>query len=99
MGTRIRTHKYKDPISIFLPSFRHFIVVFSRHLRIHGEEMIRAIYKVGLALIFAVILCVCVLRRVTPVICSIPLSIVERKKYRIRLNGTCVIVPPFQPSF
>lgn len=78
MGTRIRTHEYKDPISIFLPSFRHFIVVFSRHLRIHGEEMTRAIYKVELALIFAVILCV--LRRVTPALCSIPLRIEERKK-------------------
>jgi hypothetical protein len=43
-----QTHEYKDPLSILLPSFGLFLVVYIRHLRIHGEERTRAINEVGL---------------------------------------------------
>ena len=57
MGTRTRigTHEDKNSINISLQSFREFTVVFSRHLQIYVEEMIQPIYKVGFALIFAVL--------------------------------------------
>ena len=42
-----RTHEDKDPVSIPLPAFDHFVVFFLCSLGIHGKEGLRAVTEVG----------------------------------------------------
>ena len=50
MDSNTRTHKNEDPISIFLPSVNHLVVLLLCSLGVYGEERPRAVTKVGLSL-------------------------------------------------
>ena len=44
---RIETHKYKDSVGVRFPILYHLLILFSRHFQVHGENMARAISKIG----------------------------------------------------
>ena len=50
MDPNTRTHKNEDPISIFLPSVDHLVILFLCSLGVYGEERPRAVTKIGLSL-------------------------------------------------
>jgi hypothetical protein len=47
MNTGTRTHENEDTISILLPAFDHFVVLFLCGFGIYGKERPRAVTKVG----------------------------------------------------
>ena len=45
----IETDKYKDSVGVRFPVLYHFLIFFSRHFQVHGENMPGAVSKIWYA--------------------------------------------------